>query len=415
MNSLSTFRRATLLPALSCLTLPAFAQDPAAPEVAVPCVDGPLPLTLCYGEWADCAIDFSSDLDTFRFLGKAGDTVNIVVSGVSLCLDPHLVVRDPSNATILDEFCEVGCNTSCTLDQTLVLPADGSYTLLVRDWGNTEVGSYVLSIEKLLPDYPTKSLTYANPLEEIEIDHRGDQDFVTFEGLAGSEVLMQVTGLDLCIDPEVIVYEPSGAILQQNACNIGCNTSCSYPLNFLSLPATGTYVVQVQDEFRTETGTIGVSVQCIFSPDPSGLCPQSYTNNPIGTSFCTSNANSTGSAATLAATGSASVGENRVHLTASDAPAGQFGIFFTGMNQTSAPHPALPAPSQGLLCVGLPFHRFGVIQSCWTGQFGMRVDLDALPPGMPPITSGATWNFQLWYRDGALSNTSDGLAITFQP
>jgi hypothetical protein len=35
------------------------------------------------------------------------------------------------------------------------------------------------------------------------------------------------------------------------------------------------------------------------------------------------------------------------------------------------------------------------------------------PPG-GVIVSGATWNFQLWYRDvGGASNFSDGISVTF--
>ena len=47
------------------------------------------------------------------------------------------------------------------------------------------------------------------------------------------------------------------------------------------------------------------------------------------------------------------------------------------------------------------------------GQVVFSPDFGSLPDGIV-IQPGETWNFQLWFRDGADSNTSDGLAIDFE-
>ena len=41
---------------------------------------------------------------------------------------------------------------------------------------------------------------------------------------------------------------------------------------------------------------------------------------------------------------------------------------------------------------------------------------DLILSGAPEdqILIGETWNFQLWFRDGTTSNTSDGISVLFR-
>ena len=58
-----------------------------------------------------------------------------------------------------------------------------------------------------------------------------------------------------------------------------------------------------------------------------------------------------------------------------------------------------------------------VLFSGSAGEMTFSPDLTNLPQGIV-FQPGETWNFQLWYRDivgpNFTSNTSDGLAVTFQ-
>ena len=91
----------------------------------------------------------------------------------------------------------------------------------------------------------------------------------------------------------------------------------------------------------------------------------------------------------------------------------------------------------GLLCLGGPaigrynseaginfperdsvgtFDATGVFQSL-TGNTSTGTGFDVpaqlpFPPG-GVITTGSTWYFQMWYRDGASSNFSDAIGVTF--
>ena len=141
---------------------------------------------------------------------------------------------------------------------------------------------------------------------------------------------------------------------------------------------------------------------------------------PPGTNYCTAASNSTGTAASISASGSPSVSANNITLTASDMPLNQFGIFVTSRDQDFVL--GAGGTSNGNLCVGGNVGRFvgpgQILSSGATGSFDLAIDLAAIPEGgsFVAVMAGETWNFQAWYRDtvGLGSNFTDGVEIGFQ-
>lgn len=132
---------------------------------------------------------------------------------------------------------------------------------------------------------------------------------------------------------------------------------------------------------------------------------------PIGVPYCSSTANSTGGAATIAASGSTSVAENNVTLTAGPVP-NSIGIFYYGTAQANAPF------GNGIRCVSGQIVRLGVqVPSNQTMTHLLNVNEPQI--GVPGITAGSVLFFQAWFRDvpagGALFDLSDGVEITFTP
>ena len=145
--------------------------------------------------------------------------------------------------------------------------------------------------------------------------------------------------------------------------------------------------------------------------------------------FCSpANVNSTGSAVTLASSDQS--GPGVYHLEAEGGPFDQFGIFLVAAANIPSGIPV----SDGLLCLSAPIGRYsttagpglnsigkfdaaGVLQNlAGTSTVGSGFDVLAVLPSPPGgvVVSGATWNFQLWYRDvGGASNFSDGISVTF--
>jgi len=144
--------------------------------------------------------------------------------------------------------------------------------------------------------------------------------------------------------------------------------------------------------------------------------------------FCNpANAHSGGGFATLGNSGFDLTG--LFHLEASNGPDNQFGYFLVSAGSND---PGVPV-SQGRLCLEAPIGRYspaaggvlnsigafdvgGVFQNlAGTSSVGSGFDVPLSLPSPPGgmISTGDTWHFQLWYRDGPVSNFSDGVSVTF--
>ena len=135
----------------------------------------------------------------------------------------------------------------------------------------------------------------------------------------------------------------------------------------------------------------------------------------IGTNYCgPASLNSSGQPAAISAWGDPIAAMNNLTLAAEGMPANEMGYFLCSQTQGFV---SLPGGSQGNLCLGGKIGRFaGQVSSTGSGgEFSIPVDLNFLPMSPPQaVQPGETWNFQAWFNDGATSNFTDGLYVTFQ-
>ena len=124
---------------------------------------------------------------------------------------------------------------------------------------------------------------------------------------------------------------------------------------------------------------------------------------------CPPLANSTGFPASLSANGSLVISNNQLFLDAVQVPPNQFGYFV--MSRTTANIPV----GSGRLCLGSPFYRFNlnVLNAGASGAMSFSPDLTNLPQSQV-FLPGESWSFQLWFRDGATSNFTNGIGFTWQ-
>lgn len=132
--------------------------------------------------------------------------------------------------------------------------------------------------------------------------------------------------------------------------------------------------------------------------------------------YCPTTPNSgSSSGALLSTTGSPSISGNNLTLIVVESVPSQFGLFFYGSGQQSAPF------GNGTLCITGPFYRIlPPTQADADGFVYETLDMTAGPmgSGAGQVTPGSTWNFQWWMRDpgvGAQYNASSAVAITFCP
>lgn len=136
----------------------------------------------------------------------------------------------------------------------------------------------------------------------------------------------------------------------------------------------------------------------------------------LSENYCAATYNSTGAAASMAASGSFDVAANDLVLHASSAPPGQLGLFLYGGAQNAVLF------GDGLLCVGAGGAGLVRLPVGMVDAGGvLTTPLDNSSWGAPAtqITPGSTWYFQAWFRDmpagGSGFNLSDGLEVTFLP
>lgn len=128
--------------------------------------------------------------------------------------------------------------------------------------------------------------------------------------------------------------------------------------------------------------------------------------------YCTSNANSTSSAAVMATTGTPSLGTADLVLDVSLLPPNVFGLYFYGPNQASLPF------GDGVRCVDGNLQRLAPVNTGILGSVSQAINNSTLPP-TSPVAVGDRRNFQFWYRDTAAGlsgfNTSSAVTVLFTP
>jgi len=136
---------------------------------------------------------------------------------------------------------------------------------------------------------------------------------------------------------------------------------------------------------------------------------------PFFENYCTSTVNSTGKAAVMSASGSASVEARDLVLEAGPVPQG-WGMFVT--SRTAVEHTF----GRAVLCVGRRVY-FAACARAQDGRLSSPLDNSRRLERHGLLAPGETLHFQAWFRDrhgrgkkrGACFNTSDGLRITFEP
>jgi hypothetical protein len=127
--------------------------------------------------------------------------------------------------------------------------------------------------------------------------------------------------------------------------------------------------------------------------------------------------NSTGAPASIVASGSSSVADDDVRLTALGVPPGALVL---GIASRATANVSMPGGSQGTLCLGGSIGRFAQQAAAASPGGAATVDVDLMamptPTGPVAVQPGESWSFQAWYRDanpGPTSNFTDAVTVQF--
>ena len=234
--------------AIMCLMLvqPAMAEDEGQ-------ACDPNGQQIAYGDvLAGCNIEIVTDLDTFTFMGTAGEHVTIIATrtgGGFQCV----VIRDPDGGQVV-----LPCGN---IRHDFQLPRSGQYRIFVTEQFNDSAVTFNLSLERL---FPLRGPTAVGPGQIIagrEIMPAADIDTFQFNGIAGDEFLVIITrtgGGFPCGE----IRSPDDTILVPLACAGTLN------LNSGPLPVSGVYQVVITEQFNDANVSFNLSLNCL-----TGACP----------------------------------------------------------------------------------------------------------------------------------------------
>ena len=137
----------------------------------------------------------------------------------------------------------------------------------------------------------------------------------------------------------------------------------------------------------------------------------------LGAPYCgPAVANSSGAPASLALSGSPNASDADVVMEVRELPPNQFSLPLASLDQGFVPN---PGGSAGNLCLGGSIGRFNALitSSGANGAFDVALPIGSFPPPLTQVMAGETWNFQVWFRDFTLiqtSNYTNGVSLTFQ-
>ena len=170
--------------------------------------------------------------------------ISAVGTSGTLCARADL--RGPSGTLIGSNSCNSG-------SASLPLPANGTYTIIVYDLGNNDIGTYGVNLQFVTGRCGTPII--CGETKGGNITNLAQHDTYSFTGNTGEAVVISAVGTAGTICARADLYSPTGTFIGSNSCNSG---SASFPL-----PANGTYTILVYDLGNNDTGTYGVNMQFV--------------------------------------------------------------------------------------------------------------------------------------------------------
>lgn len=203
----------------------------------------------------------------WTFAGEAGQLVSIVVAPVDDTLDLILDLYSPDGTRLvaLDE----GFSGDPEVISGFQLPVTGDYAILVRSFAN-EGGAYTLSLDEgqdsIANFYDAGDIAYGETHSNLLRANEVHAWF--FSGNAADEIIIEVIPLDGSLDLELWLLTTNiERLAARDKYGLGEAESID-----LSLPATGDYIILVQD-FYGQSGNYELRLQAKTSrpPDYAGM------------------------------------------------------------------------------------------------------------------------------------------------
>lgn len=227
---------------------------------------------MVYGQSEHGGIDSNAPGMTYRFSGRAGDTVTITMRRAGGDLNSYLYLLDADSQLLFEDNDSGGENGDAQI--VFTLPADGEYLILATRAGQTQgttTGSFVLELqsdaaplpdeeepaEPVMPaDYAgLPSIAYGDTVEG-ELNDARYMDVYVFRGAGGDAIRVEMTSLNKeeanGLDPLLVLLDDERIPLIENDDIVDGQNRDS--LIEFTLPKAGYYAI-VATRFDQDAGT----------------------------------------------------------------------------------------------------------------------------------------------------------------
>ncbi|HEX9919856.1 MAG TPA: pre-peptidase C-terminal domain-containing protein, partial [Pyrinomonadaceae bacterium] len=224
---------------------------------------------LANGDCLNPAKDDGTLVDRYTFNGVAGQQVTISMS--STAVDTVLYLLDPEGS-VLTYNDDVDPNSNPPNSNSRIvftLPQSGLHSIIAGSFAPEERGAYTLSLSlngtcNLTPinfnETKTGTLSAGDCVNEIENDNTF-VDHYTFNGTAGQQISITMTGVSGNINPYLYLLSPSGVILANDDNGGGGLAARIVPgTAFGRLPATGTYTIVANTLLASQSGNYSITL-----------------------------------------------------------------------------------------------------------------------------------------------------------
>jgi len=230
-----------------------------------------LPTELAYGDTTTGAISDAQYEWLYTFTGEQGDAVTITLQATGGGLDPYLILRDAAGNQVAVNDDAPGSGALDAAIQNIVLPADGTYTIVATRFqgqAGASGGDFELTLRREAPvtvtpmpsvtavagpTRPPLAIAYGVTVTGAISDAQFEVRY-TFDGGRGDPVTITLrrTGGDL--DPYLILLDAAGNEVATNDDAEDGTGTLDSRINNLPLPAAGTYTI-IATRFQRQAGS----------------------------------------------------------------------------------------------------------------------------------------------------------------
>jgi hypothetical protein len=218
---------------------------------------------LATGTTTHAAVAAVGDVDLYTFTAAVGESVTLTVGDLTgNAFGPRLVVYRPDGTVLASDAGAAGTGLDL-----LNLAAAGTYTVMVRDDTNANVGEYALHFFRTPAAQPADvadgdggGLTSGQTLSASLT--AGDLDAYTFTLQAGGGAVVRVSELGATtFGPRIDVFGPTGARLNTQT---GAGAAV---ITLTNVAAGGTYTVVVRDSGDDNVGQYALALDAVTGGD----------------------------------------------------------------------------------------------------------------------------------------------------